>query len=84
MKPCNIASGLMMLFGKAVAHALVMDQIGFPYLSPAIYYYAVGREDKALPFIMNDDLSGHFYYSVCKVKYYTFNVCVIILWLVKE
>ena len=35
-KPCNITSGLMMLFGKAVVHALVMDQIGFPYLSPAI------------------------------------------------
>ena len=67
VKPCNIVSGLMVLFGKAVGHSLLMDHIGFPYLSPAIYYYAIGKEDEALPFIMIDDISGHFHYSVSVV-----------------
>ena len=67
VKPCNIVSGLMVLFGKAVGHSLLMDHIGFPYLSPAIYYYALGKEDEALPFIMIDDISGHFHYSVSEV-----------------
>ena len=32
VEPCNIVSGLMVLFGKAVCHSLLMDHIGFPYL----------------------------------------------------
>ena len=48
IKPANIASGLLKVFGTAVAHSLIMDRVGFPYRSPAIYYYAVGCEEKAV------------------------------------
>uniref|UniRef100_A0A1X7SYT3 HECT domain-containing protein n=1 Tax=Amphimedon queenslandica TaxID=400682 RepID=A0A1X7SYT3_AMPQE len=68
IKPANIASGLLKVFGTAVAHSLIMDRVGFPYLSPAIYYYAVGCEEKAMSFVMDNDLSGQFQYAINELK----------------
>ena len=67
VKPSNIASGLMKVFATAVGHSLVMDRVGFPFLSPAIYYYAVGCEEKAIGFVVDSDLSGQFRYVIDKV-----------------
>ncbi len=39
IKPSNVISGLLKNIGKAIAHSLVMDQVGFPYLSLPIFYY---------------------------------------------
>ena len=57
-KPSNIVSGLTRNFGKAVAHSLVMDQIGFPHLSPPIYYYLIGMEDVAITLLRDTDATG--------------------------
>ena len=62
VKPSNIALGLMNVFATAVCHSLVMDRVEFPFLSPAIYYYAVGCEEKAIGFVVDSDLSGQFCY----------------------
>lgn len=63
----NITLGMIKLVGKAIAHSLVMDQVGFPYLSPAMYYYLVGQEEKAIGFITDNDLDGKAHYAVTKV-----------------
>ena len=62
VKPSNIALELMNVFATAVRHSLVMDRVGFPFLSPAIYYYAVGCEEKAIGFVVDSDPSGQFCY----------------------
>ena len=57
-KPSNIASGLLKNFGKAVAHSLVMDQVGFPHLSSPIYFYMVGYGDVAVTHLKGIDAGG--------------------------
>lgn len=57
IKPCNIVSGLLKNLGKAFAHHLVMDRSGFPFLSPTIFYYLVGKEDIAITLLEDVDVS---------------------------
>ena len=71
------SSGLLVLLGKMISHAIYQDGIGFPYLSPACYYYLIGSEDMAIPHIyfsgsrgLTERLScigksGNSYFSTC-------------------
>ena len=40
---CFFAKPRVSLVGKIVGHSIVMDCQGFPFLSPAFYYYMVGH-----------------------------------------
>ena len=48
------SSGLLKLLGKMISHSIYQDGVGFPYLSPACYWYLVGNEDMAIPYISVD------------------------------
>jgi hypothetical protein len=67
VKPSNIASGLLKVFGIIVGHALILDQVAFPYLSSSIYYYMVGKPDVAITLLLDCDVDGLFSHSINKV-----------------
>lgn len=60
LRPCCTAearsSGLFKVLGTLVAHSLVQEGIGFPYLSPSCYWYIVGGEERALQQISSADV----------------------------
>lgn len=63
----NHSTGVMKVLGQMIAHSVAMDGVGFPYLSPACFWYLVGGVDKALPFIGKDDVSDAVYSVVTEV-----------------
>ena len=79
VKPCNIVSGLLKNFGKAVAHSLIMDHVGFPYLSPPLFYYLIGQEDVAITMLRESDVSGQAEYVVAKVKINVDTFCTLVI-----
>ncbi|XP_019857300.1 PREDICTED: uncharacterized protein LOC109585612 [Amphimedon queenslandica] len=68
IKPCNIASGILRNLGKAIAHYLIMDKCGFPFLSPPIYHYLVGENDIAVTLLEDIDVSGESLHVINKIK----------------
>ena len=61
-------SGILKIFGQMIAHTLLMDGIGFPYLSPPCYYYMTGKWNTAIAFITDEDVSSrvrHVLKQVC-------------------
>ena len=68
VKPSNIASGLLKNVGRAVAHRLIMDHIGFPHISPPLFYYLIGQEDMAMTLSRESDVSGQAEYVLAKVN----------------
>lgn len=55
-------SGILKIFGLMIGHNLLMDGIGFPYLSPPCYYYMAGKWNTAITFITDEDVS-------CRVRH---------------
>ena len=53
--------------GIAIAHHLIMDTGGFPFLSPPIYYYMVGEDDIAIIVLEDVDVSGRALHVINKV-----------------
>lgn len=47
-KQTSISSGLLKLVGKMVGHNIVLDGQGFPFFSPACYFYMAGHTDRAV------------------------------------
>lgn len=52
------SSGLLSVLGSMIAHSIAQDGVGFPYLSPLCYWYIVGGEDEALPFVTMSDVGA--------------------------
>ncbi len=53
----NVMSSLAEIVGKMIAHALILEGIGFPYLSPAVYcYLATGDRNRAMQCISTEDV----------------------------
>ena len=67
VKPCNVVSGLLKNFGRAIAHSIVIDNTGFPFLSPPMYYYLLGMEDIAITYLLDIDVSGQECHAISKV-----------------
>ena len=44
-----------------------MDRSGFPFLSPTIFYYLVGKEDIAITLLEDVDVSGEALHVIKKV-----------------
>ena len=51
-------SGILKILGQMIGHTLLMDGIGFPYLSPPCYYYMAGKWNTAITFITDEDVSS--------------------------
>ena len=71
-------SGILKIFGQMVSHSLVMDGIGFPYLSPACYYYMAGKWNDAITRLTDEDVCTRVGYVLKQVaRYiYIYIVCV--------
>ena len=51
-------SGVLKILGQMIGHTLLMDGMGFPYLSPASYYYMAGKWNTAITYITDEDVSS--------------------------
>ena len=78
-----ISSGVLRLFGMMVAHSILQDVQGFPYLSDACYFYLAGNTEKALSMLTLDDVGSQIKSVVNDVSEYlvthspSFSNCVI-------
>ena len=61
-------SGILKIFGKMIAHTLLMDGVGFPYLSPSCYYYMAGKWNIAVTFISDEDVSSRVRHILKQVR----------------
>ena len=72
VRPCYSAearcSGLFKVLGTMVGHSILQDGIGFPYLSPAAYWYIAAGEEKALEYVNPAVVGGDTAYAVTKVQ----------------
>lgn len=62
-----LASGTLKSVGTMVAHTMVMDGIGFPFISPVLYYYMADQLDFAVTMINSDDISDRVKYIIKEV-----------------
>ena len=53
----SLSAGVMRLVGRMLGHSIILDQVGFPYLSPTCYYAMVGDQDQALLLCTPEDAS---------------------------
>lgn len=61
------SSGLFKVLGTMVAHSISQDGVGFPYLSPTIYWYLVDGDEKAMEFASMEDVGADVASVICKV-----------------
>lgn len=47
----------MKLVGRMIGHSIILDHVGFPYLSPVCYNIMVGNCDRALLLCTPEDAS---------------------------
>ena len=50
-----LSSGVLSTVGTMIAHSLLLDGQGFPYLSEYCYYYVAGYCDRAVTCVSIDD-----------------------------
>ena len=60
-------SGILKILGQMIGHTLLMGGVGFPYLSPACFYYMAGRWNTAITFITDEDVSCRVRHLLTKV-----------------
>ena len=41
----NVLSGLMVILGRIIAHAIVLERMGFPHFSKATFWYLATGDD---------------------------------------
>lgn len=80
VSPCYSAearcSGLFkIILGTMVGHSILQDGIGFPYLSPAAYWYVALGEEKALEYVNITDVGRDTAYAVTKVLSVSIRIC---------
>ena len=63
----SISSGMMTVVGKMVGHSIVMDCQGFPFFSPACYYYMAGHVDTAISVTSMVDADERIKHAISKV-----------------
>ena len=70
LRPCFRQSSisLLALVGKMVGHSIVQDGIGFPFLSPACYFYMAGYVDRAISAASIEDVGENVKQVVKKVS----------------
>ena len=65
----SLSAGVMRLVGRMIGHSILLDRLGFPYLSPVCYNVMVGRQDQALLLCTPEDASERVQQVLKKVSY---------------
>ena len=68
-------SGLLKILGQMIGHTLMMDGMGFPYLSPPCYYYMAGKWNTAITLITDEDVSSRVHHVLKQVDFYINYTC---------
>jgi hypothetical protein len=63
-KASLLSSGLLTIIGTMIAHNILMDGQGFPYMADYVYYYIAGLMDKAVSCISLDDASQNVKFTI--------------------
>jgi hypothetical protein len=56
-KQSLISSDTLVVVGKIIGHSIILDHQGFPFLSPACYFYMAGHVKKAVSLLAIEDAS---------------------------
>ena len=64
----TLSSGIFTTVGELIGHSIIMDQQGFPYLSPACFYYLAGKVNTAISETNMGDVGSHVKDVVLKVR----------------
>jgi len=56
-KATSLSSGLLSTLGTMVAHSILLDGQGFPFLAEYCYHYLTGNENMAITAITSEDVS---------------------------
>ena len=67
-KASILSSGVLSTVGTMVAHSLLLDGLGFPYLAEFCYYYIAGCYDQAVTCVTVDDVGMNVKSLIEKVK----------------
>lgn len=54
-KQSSVLSGMLVAVGRIIGHSIVLDGQGFPFLSPACYFYMAGHVERALSLVGMED-----------------------------
>ena len=60
---CILTLDTLKHIGITTAHSILMDRIGFPYLSPSVYYYMADSVDTSITLISDHDVSDKTRYT---------------------
>ena len=55
-KASILSSGVLSIVSTMIAHSLLLDGLGFPYLAEFCYYYIAGCYDQAVTCVTVDDV----------------------------
>ena len=61
-------SGMFKVLGSIVGHSILQDEIGFPHLSAACYWYIAAGEEAALQHLTLDDVGADCCYFISPVS----------------
>ena len=67
-KASILSSGMLTTVGTMIAHCILLDGQGFPYLSEYCYYYIAGSYDQALASVTIDDVGANVQFIINEVK----------------
>ena len=67
-KASILSSGMLVTVGTMIAHSLILDGQGFPFLSEYCYYYIAGCYDQAVTCVTTDDVGANVKIVLDKVK----------------
>ena len=63
-----VSSGLLKNFGVMIAHSLLLDGQGFPFLADYCYYYIAGCEELAITCITSEDVGNNVKFIIDEVR----------------
>ena len=69
-KASILSSGMLTTIGTMIAHSILLDGQGFPYLSEYCYYYIADRYNQAITSVTIDDVGANVKFIVEKVFFH--------------
>ena len=78
-KASVLSSGMLATLGTMIAHSILLDSQGFPYLAEYCYYYIAGCYDQAVTCVSIDDIGANVQYVLDKVQLLHTEIMIIVI-----